>query len=388
MSAKFLVFISGIILLASCSKDEAVDSSAYDCNIAYADSSALHPKADDFQTFVEEKVREGFPGMIMLVKDSAGLWAGSGGMADLFNEIAMKKCNISRIASITKSFTATAIYQLQDEGKLKVDDLAAKYLDAELVSKLDNLDACSIRQLIEHTSGIYDYDSDLTYNLDGINHPDQLWSKEKSLSYAYDKQALFQPGTEYSYCNTGYILLGMIAEAIEGKEVQQMMQERIFIPSAMQQTLFPIDYSHPDDMVAGYDNRHGDGKLINSGKYAFGYYTDGGMVTGVYDLYLYMKALYADKVLIDAASLQQMVTPNGYESTEPNANIIAGGPVLWQTPYGLAYTNSGGQYGYRSFMIYFPSSETYGVMLFNSSLIEDDELFYNAQEELVQLLFN
>ena len=83
MSAKFLVFISAIILLASCNKDEAVDLSAYDCNIVYADSSALHPKAVDFQTFVEEKVSEGFPGMIMLVKDSAGLWAGSGGIAGM-----------------------------------------------------------------------------------------------------------------------------------------------------------------------------------------------------------------------------------------------------------------------------------------------------------------
>lgn len=388
MRAIYSFILSGIMLLAACNKEEYVISSAYDCDIAYDDSSALHPKADDFRQFVDEKVFQGFPGMILLVKDSIGLWTGSGGMADLYNEIEMRKCNISRIASITKSFTATAIYQLQDEGKLKVDDLAAKYLDADLVSKLDNLDACTIRQLIEHTSGIYDYDSDLTYNLDGINHPDQVWSKEKSLSYAYDKPALFQPGTEYSYCNTGYILLGMIVEAIEGKTVQEVMQEKIFIPLQMQQTLFPKDYSHPEGMVAGYDNRHGDGNLINSGKYAFGYFTDGGMVTGVYDLFLYMKALYADKDLIDGASLQQMVTPSGYESTEPNANIVAGGPVLWQTPYGLAYTNSGGQYGYRSFMIYFPSSETYGVMLFNSSLIEDDELFYNAQEELVQLLFN
>ncbi len=388
MKTFYSFFISGILLLASCNKEESIGTSAYDCIIAYDDSSAMHPKAEDFQQFVDEKILQGFPGMILLVKDSEGLWTGSGGMADLYNEIEMKKCNISRIASITKNFTATAIYQLQDEGKLKVDDLAAKYLAADLVSNLDNLEECTIRQLIDHTSGIYDYDSDLMYNLDGINHPDQVWSKEKSLSYAFGKPALFQPGTAYSYCNTGYILLGMIVEALEGRAVQEVMQENIFIPLAMEQTLFPKDYSHPDGIVAGYDNRHGDGKLINSGKYAFGYYTDGGIVTGVYDLFLYMKALYADQVLISDASLQQMVAPNGFESTEPNANIIAGGPVLWQTEFGLAYTNSGGQYGYRSFMIYFPSSDIYGVLLFNSSLIEDDELFYAAQEELVQLLFN
>ncbi|HUM46275.1 MAG TPA: serine hydrolase domain-containing protein [Chitinophagales bacterium] len=387
MRTTLSIVASALIFLSGCSKDETVDTSVYDCSITYTDSSEVNPKATNYQHFIDEKVKQGFPGMILLVKDSNGLWTGVAGMADLYNEITMKKCNLSRIASITKNFTATAIFQLQDEGKLKIDDLASAYLTTDLVSKLDNLDECTIRQLIEHTSGIYDYDGDLSYNLDGINHPDQVWSKEKSLSYAYGKPALFKPGTEYSYCNTGYILLGLIVESLEGKAVQEVMQERIFAPSGMVHTLFPVDYRHPAGLIPGYDNRHGDGELVNSNKYAFGYYTDGGMVTDAYGLYQYMHALYADKILINDGSLQQMVSPSGYESTEPNANIIANGPVLWETPYGTAYTNSGGQYGYRSFMAYFPASDTYIVMLLNSSLIEDDELFYDAQEEVMHLVF-
>ncbi|MEO6167364.1 MAG: serine hydrolase domain-containing protein [Chitinophagales bacterium] len=388
MRATLSILTAGLIFLSACSKDETVDTSAYDCSITYTDSSEGNPKAAVYQHFIDEKVIEGFPGMILLVKDSTGLWTGAAGMADLYSEITMKKCNLNRIASITKSFTATAIFQLQDDGKLQIDNPASTYLSADLVSNLDNLDECTIRQLIEHTSGIYDYDTDISYNLEGINHPDQIWSKEKSLSYAYGKSALFKPGTDYSYCNTGYILLGLIVESLEGKAVQDVMQERIFAPSGMIHSLFPLDYHHPAGLIPGYDNRHGDGKLVNTAKYAFGYYTDGGMVADAYDLYLYMHALYAEKILIDDGSFQQMVSPAGFESTEPNANIIAYGPILWETPYGTAYTNSGGQYGYRSFMAYFPSSDKYIVILLNSSLIEDDELFYDVQEEVIHLIFD
>lgn len=388
MKVIFSALLATLFLHGSCHMDETVNPAVYDCNITYTDSSDWHPKAAAFQGFINERISQGFPGMILLVKDSMGLWTGTGGMADLYTAIEMKKCHISRVASITKNFTCVAIFQLQEQGKLHLDDRAAQYLDDEIVNDIDNLDKCTIRQLIEHTSGIYDYDSNISYNLEGINNPDQVWSKEKALSYVFGKQALFEPGSSYSYCNTGYILLGMIVESLESKPVQDVMEQEIFQPAGMDHTVFPLNYSHPDGLIPGYDNRHGDGKLINTEKYAFGYYTDGGIVTDVYDLYRYMRALYKDSTLLSSMSVQQLISPSGYVSTEPNANIIANGPVLWQTPYGLAYTNSGGQYGYRAFMLYYPDTDYYAVMLFNSSLIEDDELFYQSQSDLIDLLYN
>ncbi len=114
-----------------------------------------------------------------------------------------------QIGSTTKEFTAAAIIRLSEQNKLALDDKLSKYFPA-----LKRGDEITIRHLLTHTSGLSELFRDpLFMQLD----KQKELSKEQLLSFFIDKPLNFTPGTEYAYCNSGYILLGLIIEKVTGK---------------------------------------------------------------------------------------------------------------------------------------------------------------------------
>ena len=123
-------------------------------------------------------------------------------------------------ASVGKALTATVIMQLEQEGKLSLDDTVQQWLP-----QLPNADAITIDHLLQHTSGLFSYNEDLQHR----NNPGYL-SPEESLQISAKHGAMFCPGHYWRYTNTGYIALGIIIEAIEGQPYHQVVNTRIIAP--------------------------------------------------------------------------------------------------------------------------------------------------------------
>lgn len=136
MKSNKLVLLSltlACIVIFSCKKTELVEPVTSDCNLPFVDSSSKNPKNLIYQELLDKYVKEGLPGLIVLIKTPEnGLWVGSSGYAGIEDRTPMKKCNIAYSASIGKTYCAVAIMRLAEEGKLRLDDKINQYLDKDI----------------------------------------------------------------------------------------------------------------------------------------------------------------------------------------------------------------------------------------------------------------
>ncbi len=168
-----------------------------------------------------------FNGVVLLAAKGQIQWEQSYGYRTYADKTPLKKTDIFELASVSKQFTAMIIMMLKDKGKLQFDDPVSKYLQIPYPG-------ISIRHLLTHTSGLPDYQSIM----------DQYWDKSKVagnkeiLEYLnkYAPAKEFEPGTRYSYSNTGYILLASIAEKASGRNFIELCSEWIFRPLGMTST--------------------------------------------------------------------------------------------------------------------------------------------------------
>jgi D-alanyl-D-alanine carboxypeptidase len=129
---------------------------------------------------------------------------------------------------------AAVIVQLAQEGKLRFDDPISKY-----VQDVPNGDNITIGQLLKMRSGLYNY-SNAPEVAESLDHdPDKVWTSEELRAIAFKRPALFAPGAEFDYCNTNYLLLGLVAEKIEGQPLASIFQNRLFGPLGMKNTMLP-----------------------------------------------------------------------------------------------------------------------------------------------------
>lgn len=154
-----------------------------------------------------------------------------------------------RIGSVTKTWTGTVILQLVQEGKLKLEDPVSKYR-----SDVPNGDNITIEQLLTMRSGIYNYSEsyELSKSLDTT--PQRVWTPEELVAIALPLPVYFGPGEGFHYSNTNTVLLGLIAEKLDGKGFGQIVRDRILRPLGLNQTSFPASDSSglPEPFSRGY----------------------------------------------------------------------------------------------------------------------------------------
>ena len=147
-----------------------------------------------------------------------------------------------QIASNSKQFTAMALLLLEDEGKLSLDDHVSKFLPG-----ITGGDQITIRQLLSHTSGIQDFWPQ-DYSFEAMSHP----TKPQGIVDRWAKKPLdFEPGDQWQYSNTGYVVAGMIAEKVSGESLVSFLQKRIFKPLGMA-SVRDQDEANGSTFPAGY----------------------------------------------------------------------------------------------------------------------------------------
>jgi D-alanyl-D-alanine carboxypeptidase len=307
-----------------------------------------------------------------------------------------------RIASNTKTMTAAVIVQLAQEGKLHFDDPVSKYVQAVPGGKVIN-----IRELLKMRSGLPNYTDapELIESLD--KDPTKVWSPEELLAIAFGTKSLFAPGTEFNYCNTNYVLLGLIAEQVDGAPLAQVFQDRLFRPLGMKNTLLPASTSNtiPEPYSHGYMYGSSSYAMLDgpypadlqaaarAGTLKPNDYTEqnpsyaaaaGGVISTADDLATWMRALVGGRVLDADYQRQWLESPEPQDSRDPGGQRYGYGVSMITFGPNSVYFHGGEMPGYNSFMGHDPVNEVTLVVWSNLTLSLDGQ--HTANSMMLKML--
>ena len=239
--------------------------------------------------------RDSFTGAVLVARDGEVLLSKGYGLADWDNHLPNKPHTKYRLGSITKQFTAMAILMLQAQDKLNVQDPVCHYI-SECPTTWQDI---TIHQLLTHTSGIPNFKKFIDYEATKAIPS----SPEQTIARFKDKPLDFPPGEQWSYTNSGYIVLGYIIEQVSGQSYEAFLQQNIFGPLQMKDS----GYDHNDGSLAiGYT-----GILWTEADYIDMTipFAAGGLYSTVEDLYRWDQALYTEQ-LVSQDLLDLMFTPH------------------------------------------------------------------------------
>ena len=293
------------------------------------------------------------------------VYEGATGMANSADRIPMEPSTLFRIASMTKPITAIAVMMLVDEGKLSVDDAVEKLLpefkDQMLIAAKDKDTTTlkkpkrpiTVRDLLTHTSGLANYPSGLA---------DLYTKRNRTISEATiavsQLPLTFEPGTKWSYCNSGIDTLGRIVEVASGMSFEKFLQTRIFDPLGMKESTFYPTAEQAKTVAVTYAKI--DGKLVAAANSLLDVKANpkhpvpaGGLYSTVRDqarLYQFMlnNGKVGDKQLLSEKSLKQMTTTQTGDIKTGFVDGMSWG-FGWQVvaePKGATETLSAGTYGH------------------------------------------
>jgi D-alanyl-D-alanine carboxypeptidase len=230
--------------------------------------------------------------------------------------------NNFKSASVSKTFIATMILQMEEEGKLKIENSISNYLDLSIIAnlRLEKNKEITVLQLLNHTAGLADYILDDTRYLIGTRiHPGRENSPLAHLQ-RYEKHRLntksHEPGSTYYYSDTHYLLLGLIIEKLTGKSLQQNLSERIVEPIGLKNTYTDNWDSTYANMMHQYLHKFDITKKLHP-SFEFG---GGGFITSTADLSLFIKALFDNKLFADQKTLPKMIA---YDYSKYGLGIMA-----------------------------------------------------------------
>jgi CubicO group peptidase (beta-lactamase class C family) len=322
------------------------------------------------------------PGLAaMLIRDGRIVYQKGVGLADLDAHTPIAPNTQFQLASMTKQFTAMAVMILRERGKLQFDDSLSKFCP----EFPDYARTITIRHLLNHTSGLPDYEELLLGKVDY----DKLFQSSKSPRAVHEftsaealqvlsrqQQLRFLPGEKWEYSNSGYLVLAQIIERLSRKRYAEFVKETIFDPLGMYNTLVVDERrQHVPRLAVGYSLRNGRWQDISYSAEDF-MYGDGGIHSTVDDLYKWDQALYTER-LVRRATLEMAFTP-GRTNDGKETNTFLTGFLKRPTSYGFGWfitsldgnlevEHAGNWSGYRSYIIRVPSRRLTAIVLMNSA---------------------
>jgi D-alanyl-D-alanine carboxypeptidase len=189
------------------------------------------------------------PGAALLLRTPDGEFTATYGVKDLGGTAPVTIDDHIRVGSNTKTWTGTVILQMVQEGKIALGDAVSKYRP-----DVPNGENITIEQLLNMRSGLFNYSTTYELNKALDDTPQRVWAPDELLAMAYPIAPYFEPGKGYRYSNTNTVLLGLIAEQIDGKLLETIFQDRLFGPLGLEHTFLPAKSSNgiPEPHPHGY----------------------------------------------------------------------------------------------------------------------------------------
>jgi D-alanyl-D-alanine carboxypeptidase len=305
---------------------------------------------------LRDVVAAGVPGVVARVQDGSQTRLVAAGVADVATGAALRPFTKFRVGSITKTFVATVVLQLVGERRITLDEPVGRRLPGLLA----NGDAITVRQLLNHTSGLFNYTEDPIWFQGVIKN--RVVTPREMVAIAETHPGTAPPGTKWAYSNTNYIVAGLLVEAVTGHQVGQELRTRIFKPLGLRDTSFPVT----SGKIPGY-HAHGyvpneptpagsadtefpttpDGRFVDVTELnPSSVWAAGAIISSAADLSRFYRALMTGK-LLTPSMLREMKTTVPLDPANPSGPAYGLGIFRLPVPCGVIWGHEGSWFGYQ-----------------------------------------
>ena len=344
--------------------------------------NASYSKASALDSILKHYTTNMIPGASVAVySEKEGWWAGAQGYADLEKKLPMTNCHLQYLQSISKSYMAVEILQLKEQGKIDLDAPMTKYLPARYSKYIKNASSVTIRMLLNHTSGVPEYNEAPAFVSNVILHPLQNFTSEDCLKVINGMESQFTPGSKYKYTNTNYLLLSLIGDAITGDHAAYI-KKNVFKPLGLNNSYYGKDFNYLKglSLPQSYWDVFNNGIAINATPFQQMTVAcskgDDGIVCTTTDAIKYLKGLMEGK-LLNEGSMKELME---FVKDEKGDKRYSMGITYFDLGGLPAYGHGGGGIGAGCGLLYIPSHKVYVFMATNIGCFIDSKLSAKAGE--------
>jgi D-alanyl-D-alanine carboxypeptidase len=294
------------------------------------------------------KLEGGPPGAIAIIQRGSRRTVFKAGFGNLMPTERPHPFDHMRIASVAKAFSGAVALSLVSEGRLS--------LETTVTERLPDLPGAwsqvTLRNLLNHTSGLPDYTADPDFQAAAGANPQAYFAPRDLIDFVADEPLNFAPGSAYEYSNTDNIVVGLMAEAATGTPYDQLLATHVFAPLGLHDTSLPIDSALPEPFIHGYDVPADEppediSTLFNPS----GAWASGGIVSTPADLNKFVRGYVGGKLFDKEERTEQFQFVPGGSSDPPGPGENAAGLALfrYKTPCGTVFGHTGSFPGYAQF---------------------------------------
>jgi D-alanyl-D-alanine carboxypeptidase len=302
----------------------------------------------------------------------------SAGFADMASQTLLTADHVMFSGSIGKTYAATVIMQLVDEGKIFLDE---KFIDhfqeVKWLYNLPNIEEMTLKMLLQHTSGLPRYVMKPEVWSALRKDPDKIWTYKDRMSYIFHDEPVHEAGKGWAYSDTNYILLGMLIEKITGRQYYDVVRERIFSKLNLTDTHPAVKRDLPD-LPQAYSRLPEffqiPEQVVTEGKYCFNpqlEWTGGGFACNTPDLARWARAYYSGTLFSDSL-YSQVITPNKNGRMIQPGFSYGMGSFIFETAHGKAYGHTGFVPGFRSIFAHYSELDISMALQINADYIPEN----------------
>lgn len=274
--------------------------------------------AQDFSSVFESELGENKAGISVSIQsgDDSFSWSGAAGFADIKTEEKLKPNQTFRIASVTKTYVAASILRLMELGVLNLDDPISKHISAAhaaILSKDYNLDEITIRQILRHSAGFFDHTHAAEFFDTILKDPSHAWTRTEQFQMGVDKgDPIGPPGKQFSYSDTGYVILGELIEKYTGKNLDGGIKELLKLEEkGLERTDFEGEDPITDQLRI---HQYFQGMDTYQFSPTMDYFGGGGFLSNTEELVDFFQLLFQGKIFDDPKTLDTMLEHVTYEN--------------------------------------------------------------------------
>lgn len=365
---------TGVVALAGCSSSQSSESATSASPVASVTAVAGQQPADtqQLQQVIDTFGKEHFlPGSVVGVwrpgMEPAILTQGYSNVAD---KTPMKADDTFIIASTTKSFVGTVALQLIGEGKLSLDSKLSEFLP-----EFPNGENITVEQMLNMTSGVYDYSTNPKVVAKLAKNPTRVWPHKKLVAIAAENPPYFAPGEGWHYSNSNTVLIGLIIEKVTGNSLEQEIATRITQPLGLKNTFLPANAAENTTTATGYNLDEDNGTFLESPNVDPSFlWAAGAMISNLEDLKIWAEALGTGTMITPDLQAQrtqfQTITLDGvppfYTAMDPGYGLAL---ERYQLPPNEFIGHSGKTSNFNTQMYYQPSTGSVQITLANTDTV-------------------
>ncbi|MFE9780346.1 serine hydrolase domain-containing protein [Streptomyces sp. NPDC005775] len=345
-----LVRLSLVAVLAAACTAGPVFSPAH-----AADAPVDHDRALRRQLRELTDAPGGPPGVIAVLKRGLRTEVVRAGVAETGTDRPIEATDHMRIASTAKAYSGAVSLQLVDRGKLRLN-----HTIGQVLPRLPRAwHRVTLRQLLNHTSGLPDYSADPRFLALLTADPRRHFDSRRLLDFVAGDPLMFRPGTRYAYSNSDNIAVALMAEAVTGRRYEDLLAQLVYRPLRMRSTSLPQGYRMPEPYMHGYDvTPPAPPEDVSEVLSASGVWASGGIISTPKDMTAFIRGYAGGKLISDRTRRQQLDWVNGAsEPAGPGQNKAGLALFRYTTRCGVVYGHTGNFPGYTQLVAATPDGK-------------------------------